>query len=142
MRRKHRPGHLGGGDVEIAKADVEESIELLPIGEPGKIVIRGHNPMEGYLSLPEESAKAVVDAGIQAGAGKIYLCAIKDLWSNGIVGYSIDSRMKASLAVAAARNTIGQRDVDGSILHSDRGSQGGFDWSSQHRLFGATLAAR
>ena len=24
--------------------------------------------------------------------GKIYLCAIKDLWSNRIVGYSIDSR--------------------------------------------------
>ncbi len=55
--------------------------------------------------------------------GKIYLCAIKDVWSNKIVGYSIDSRMKASLAVAAARHAIGQRDVDGTILHSDRGSQ-------------------
>ncbi|MEC5149886.1 transposase InsO family protein [Cryobacterium psychrotolerans] len=55
--------------------------------------------------------------------GKIYLCAIKDVWSNKIVGYSIDSRMKASLAVAAARNAIGQRDIAGTILHSDRGSQ-------------------
>ncbi|MEB0222516.1 DDE-type integrase/transposase/recombinase, partial [Pseudomonas sp. AB12(2023)] len=38
-------------------------------------------------------------------------------------GYSIDSRMKASLAVAAARNAISQRTINGTILHSDRGSQ-------------------
>ncbi len=31
------------------------------------------------------------------GEGKLYLCAIKDVFSNRIVGYSIDSRMKASL---------------------------------------------
>lgn len=28
------------------------------------------------------------------GEGKVYLCAIKDVYSNRIVGYSIDSRMK------------------------------------------------
>ena len=49
--------------------------------------------------------------------------ALNDVYSNKIVGYSIDSRMKASLAVAAARNAIGQRTIDGTILHSDRGSQ-------------------
>ncbi|WP_218721072.1 hypothetical protein [Nocardia sp. MH4] len=27
--------------------------------------------------------------------GKLYLCAVKDVFSNRIVGYSIDSRMKA-----------------------------------------------
>jgi transposase InsO family protein len=55
--------------------------------------------------------------------GKLYLCAIKDLWSNRIVGYSIDSRMTAELAVAALRNAVALRDPDGTILHSDRGSQ-------------------
>jgi putative transposase len=30
--------------------------------------------------------------------GKLYLCAIKDVYSNRIVGYLLDSRMKASLA--------------------------------------------
>ncbi|MDJ0362269.1 IS3 family transposase [Rhodococcus sp. H29-C3] len=55
--------------------------------------------------------------------GKLYLCAIKDLYSNKIVGYSIDSRMKASLAVAALRNAVEQRDPAGTIVHSDRGSQ-------------------
>jgi transposase InsO family protein len=31
--------------------------------------------------------------------------------------------MKASLAGTAARNAIGQRDIEDTILHSDRGSQ-------------------
>ena len=44
------------------------------------------------------------------------------VWSNKIVGYSIDSRGQGPLAVAAARNAISQRDVDGTILHSERGS--------------------
>ena len=35
--------------------------------------------------------------------------------------------MKASLAVAAARKAIGQRTIAGTIRHSDRGSQGGFN---------------
>ncbi|MCY7287634.1 MAG: IS3 family transposase [Cryobacterium sp.] len=55
--------------------------------------------------------------------GKLYLCAIKDLWSNRIVGYSIDSRMTAELAVAALRNAVALRDIDQTTLHSDRGSQ-------------------
>ena len=57
------------------------------------------------------------------GEGKLYLCAIKDLYSGRIVGYSIDSRMKASLAVAALRNAIALRSPAGTIIHSDRGSQ-------------------
>jgi len=35
--------------------------------------------------------------------GKVYLCAVKDVWSNRIVGYSIDARMTSELAVAAIR---------------------------------------
>jgi transposase InsO family protein len=55
--------------------------------------------------------------------GKLYLCAIKDVYSGRIVGYSIDSRMKASLAVSALRNAIRLRDPAGTVVHSDRGSQ-------------------
>ena len=58
------------------------------------------------------------------GEGKLYLCAIKDAYSNRIVGYSIDSRMKSRLAVAALDNAVQQRgDVAGCVLHTDRGSQ-------------------
>jgi transposase InsO family protein len=55
--------------------------------------------------------------------GKLYLCAVKDAYSNRIVGYSIDERMKASLAVSALRNAIGLRCPAGTVVHSDRGSQ-------------------
>lgn len=55
--------------------------------------------------------------------GKLYLCAIKDVWSNRIVGYSIDSRMKASLAVAALANATSVRGSSATVVHSDRGSQ-------------------
>ena len=56
--------------------------------------------------------------------GKLYLCAIKDVFSGRIVGYSIDSRMKSSLAVQALHNAVARRgDVAGCIVHSDRGSQ-------------------
>lgn len=64
--------------------------------------------------------------------GKLYICAIKDLWSNRIVGYSIDSRMKSSLARAAMRNAVALRSPTGTICHSDRGGQGEFNRSSQH----------
>ena len=55
--------------------------------------------------------------------GKLYLCAVKGVFSNRIVGYSIDSRMKSSLAAAAIRNAITQRGPNNTICHSDRGSQ-------------------
>ncbi|MER7681125.1 IS3 family transposase [Streptomyces sp. NPDC096934] len=58
------------------------------------------------------------------GEGKLYLCAIKDVFSKRIVGYSIDARMKSRLAVAALDNAVARReDVAGCVLHSDRGSQ-------------------
>ncbi|GAA2468595.1 hypothetical protein GCM10009858_02410 [Terrabacter carboxydivorans] len=55
--------------------------------------------------------------------GKLYLCAVKDCYSNKIVGYSIDSRMKSSLAACAIRNAIALRAPAGTMLHSDRGAQ-------------------
>ena len=59
----------------------------------------------------------------QTDQGKLYVCAIKDVYSNRIVGYSIDSRMKTSLAVTAVRNAITLRSPVGTVMHSDRGSQ-------------------
>jgi len=56
--------------------------------------------------------------------GKLYLCAIKDVYSNRIIGYSIDSRMKSRLAVQALESAVSRRgDVAGCVVHSARGSQ-------------------
>lgn len=60
----------------------------------------------------------------KTGEGKLYACAVKDVFGNKIVGYSIGSRMKASLAVTALENAVQLRgDVAGCVVHSDRGSQ-------------------
>jgi hypothetical protein len=69
----------------------------------------------------------------RTGEGKLYLCAIKDVYSNRIVGYSISDRMKSRLAVdAVAFRAPGTGATAGVIIHADRGCQGGFNWSSQH----------
>ncbi len=71
------------------------------------------DPEFGYRYLHEEAAE-----------GKLYLCAVKDVYSNQIVGYSIDSRMKSRLAVAALNSAVARRgDVTGCVLHTDQGSQ-------------------
>lgn len=56
--------------------------------------------------------------------GRLYVCAFKDVYSNRIVGYSIDSRMKSSLAVTALNNAVARRgEVAGCVVHTDRGAQ-------------------
>ncbi|MFE5401756.1 long-chain fatty acid--CoA ligase [Streptomyces sp. NPDC056580] len=61
-------GHpLWGVDVEIARAEVEDRIELLPPGELGEVVIRGHNVFSGYLGRPEATAEALVDGWFRTG---------------------------------------------------------------------------
>ncbi|HJT94142.1 MAG TPA: IS3 family transposase [Mycobacterium sp.] len=60
----------------------------------------------------------------RTGEGKLYLCAIKDVFSTRIVGYCIDSRMKSRLATQALSSAVARRgEVAGCVVHSDRGSQ-------------------
>ena len=62
-----------------------------------------------------------------AGDSKLYLCAVKDVFSNRIVGYSIDRRMTSQLAADALQMAVARRggkaSVAGCRVHSDRGSQ-------------------
>ncbi|MFI9328381.1 long-chain fatty acid--CoA ligase [Kitasatospora sp. NPDC052868] len=66
-----RPGTVGrpvwGVRVGIARADVEGRIELLPDGEVGEVVIRGHNVMAGYHNRPDATAEVLVDGWFRSG---------------------------------------------------------------------------
>ena len=60
------------------------------------------------------------------GEGKLYLCAVKDVWSRRIVGYAISDRMPSALAVDALDMAVtrrGRNEVVGCVVHADRGSQ-------------------
>ncbi|WP_144759122.1 long-chain fatty acid--CoA ligase [Curtobacterium sp. 9128] len=69
--RPPHPGTIGtpvwGVDVEIADPATADTIVLLPHGEIGELVIRGHNLMNGYLDRPEDTAHAIVDGWFRTG---------------------------------------------------------------------------
>lgn len=64
--------------------------------------------------------------------GKLYLCAVKDVFSNRIIGYSMDSRMQTRLAVDALSHAIRAREPVNTVIHSDRGGQ--FRSKKYHRI--------
>jgi len=66
-----KPGTVGrpiwGTDAEIAAPEIEDRIELLPTGEIGEVVMRGHNIFAGYLGNPEATAAVLVDGWFRSG---------------------------------------------------------------------------
>jgi putative transposase len=59
------------------------------------------------------------------GEGEAYLCAIRDACSSRVLGYALADHMRAELVLDALDHAVAERkmDVDGTILHTDRGSQ-------------------
>jgi len=67
--------------------------------------------------------------------GWLYLAVVLDLFNREIVGWSIKPRMTADIVMDALTMAWFRRQpAAGLIHHSDRGSQGAFNRSSQHLL--------
>ncbi|WP_236866596.1 IS3 family transposase, partial [Brevibacterium daeguense] len=64
--------------------------------------------------------------------GKVYCCAVIDVYSRKIVGWAIDMRQTTDLVLNALDMAIEARQPVETVVHSDHGTQGGFKWSSQH----------
>ena len=65
--------------------------------------------------------------------GKVYCAVVLDTFSRPVVGWSIDASPTASLVTSALGMAIDQRQPgDSTVIHSDQGTQGGFNRSSQH----------
>src|ERR1700712_1711918 len=58
---------IWGVEVAVARPEVEEAIEQLPVGELGEVVIRGHNLMKRYHNNPEATEAAIVDGWFRSG---------------------------------------------------------------------------
>jgi long-chain acyl-CoA synthetase len=59
--RPSKPGSIGTPIWGVEMHVIDDEGNRLPAGEPGEIVIRGHNVMAGYHGRPEDTA-AVLDA--------------------------------------------------------------------------------
>ena len=71
--------------------------------------------------------------------GKVYCCAVLDVFSRAIVGWSIADHMRSDLVVDALQMATWRRHPEpGTIVHADRGSQY-TSWVFGHRLRTAGL---
>jgi len=78
---------------------------------------------------------------IPTSEGWLYLAVILDLFTRKVVGWAMREHMRAELTIAALIMAIQRRRPGaGLIHHSDRGSQPGLKWSSQHFEGGAQAA--
>jgi len=57
--RERRPGTVGQPIWGCEMRIVDENDQDVPVGEPGEIVIRGHNIMKGYYKRPDATAEAM-----------------------------------------------------------------------------------
>jgi long-chain acyl-CoA synthetase len=58
---------IWGTEAAIAAPEVEKRIELLPRGEVGEVVLRGHNIFAGYLNNPQATAEVLIDGWFRSG---------------------------------------------------------------------------
>ena len=110
------PGTVGkaiwGVEVEVAKAELDDSIELLPTGELGEIVVRGHNVFKGYLNKPEATAAAIVDGWFRTG----------DLGTKDADGYVTIVDRKKDMVIRGGYN-IYPREVEECLLRHEAVAQ-------------------
>jgi len=66
--------------------------------------------------------------------GFLYVCFIEDVFSRRIVGWQMAEHLRAELVLDVLDMGLWSSNVEPGALvaHSDRGSQGGIKWSSQH----------
>lgn len=76
--------------------------------------------------------------------GTAYVAFVIDVFARKIVGWRVSASMTTAFVLDALNQAICQRTPSepGLVHHSDRGSQGGLNRSSQHRHFAQQSSAR
>ena len=87
------------------------------------------NVLARNFSVSEPNRSWVTDITfIPTREGWLYLCAVVDLYSRAVVGWSMSARMKSELVSGAMQMAIRSRKPQaGLLVHSDQGSQYGSD---------------
>ncbi|MGW0778938.1 IS3 family transposase, partial [Streptomyces sp. NPDC002835] len=143
--------HLNRQDVAVARCTVERLMRELGITG----AVRGKKVITTIPDASAERAPDLVDRDfvdpapnrcwvadfthVTTFAGVAYVAFVVDTFSRRIVGWSAATSKETRLVLDALEMALWQRDRDqrpyqkGELMHhSDAGSQGGFNWSSQH----------
>ncbi|MCA9930304.1 MAG: long-chain fatty acid--CoA ligase [Anaerolineales bacterium] len=59
MDKERKPGSIGIPIWGVEMRVVDQNDNDVPVGEPGEILIRGHNVMKGYYNRPEATAEVM-----------------------------------------------------------------------------------
>ena len=92
------------------------------------------NVLNRSFDAPAPNRKWIADfTYVWTAEGWLYVAAVIDLFSRRAVGWSMSAEMTAQLVTDALVMAIWRRGKPDALLHhSDRGSQSGLKWSSQH----------
>ena len=102
---------------------------------------RQHRPadlVERQFRAPAPNRLWVADLTyVKTHTGWVYVAFIIDVYSRMIVGWQASRSLRSDLAIDALEMAVWNRqragdDLSQLVHHSDRGVQGGFNWSSQH----------
>ena len=132
--------------VVVARCTVERLMRQLGIagvvrGRPRRTTVADPaNPVPDDLlkrdfTAPAPNVRWVADlTEVGTWAGKVYAAFVIDCFSRFIVGWRLADHLRTDLPLDALEMALWQRQVHKgqTIHHSDHGSQGGFNWSSQH----------
>ena len=84
VRGERKPGHIGIPlpNTDSKVVDAEDGRTEMPPGQPGELLIRGPQVMQGYWNMPDETAKVLRDGWLYTGD----LAVIDDAGYHRIVG--------------------------------------------------------
>src|SRR5918993_1059041 len=139
-RQLHREG------ISVARCTVERlmgelGLEGVRRGKPHKTTTpeaaaaRPADLVERNFSVARPNQLWVADLTyVATWSGFVYVAFVIDAFSRFVVGWQATRSLRTDLALDALEMAIWARhsELEGLVHHSDRGSQGGFNWSSQH----------
>ncbi|CEI23673.1 Transposase [Propionibacterium freudenreichii] len=107
---------------------------------PAKDGVRAGDLLNRDFTAPRPDHTWVTDfTYVRTWAGWVYVAFILDVFSQRIVAWHAQTSKHTDLVMIPLRMALWRRDRDGHPVgpgqlrhHSDAGSQGGFNWSSQH----------
>jgi hypothetical protein len=141
---------LNKDNVRVARCTVERLMADMGLQgcRRGRVFVRtteGDDRLERPADLVERQFRApapnrlwVADLTyVKTHSGWVYVAFIVDVFSRMVVGWQASRSLRSDLAIDALEMAVFNRrragaDLSDLVHHSDRGVQGGFNWSSQH----------